>query len=126
MARPEHGGSAQPRGELNRIFLPTEQTQRVLHAVLNSSTYYQFYVAYSDGRHINPADVRDFMFAYGALGDELVEELVALSRRFEEATKQNTSLWRKSGLLIDSLDSRPLKPLIDEIDVKYRVGTDGQ
>lgn len=115
--------------------------------MLNSSTYYQFYVGYSDGRHINPADVRDFMFDFGAFGEELVEELVALSRRLEEATKRNTSLWRTSGLLIDSLDSRPLKPLIDEIDealashyrfvddeldlivnydVKYRVGTDDE
>jgi hypothetical protein len=30
--------------------------------------------------------------------------------------KNNTVLWRKSGLLIDSVDSRPLKPILDEID----------
>ena len=28
----------------------------------------------------------------------------------------NTSLWRKSGLLIESVDSRLTKPVIDEID----------
>jgi Eco57I restriction-modification methylase len=145
MARPEAGGPERVRGEVNSVFLPDERTQRVLYAVLNSSTYYQFYVAYSDGRHINPADVRDFMFDFDGLAGELAEELVALSQRLQEATRQHTSLWRKSGLLIDSLDSRPLKPLLDEIDavlaehyglseeeldfvvnydLKYRIGAD--
>jgi hypothetical protein len=29
---------------------------------------------------------------------------------------ENTGLWRKSGLLIESVDSRPTKSVIDEID----------
>ncbi|MGH3023565.1 MAG: Eco57I restriction-modification methylase domain-containing protein [Gaiellaceae bacterium] len=145
MARPEAGGPARVRGEVNSVFLPDERTQRVLHAVLNSSTYYQFYVAYSDGRHINQADVRDFMFDFSGIAGSIVDKLVALSHQLEEATREHTSLWRKSGLLIDSLDSRPLKPLLDEIDVvlaehyglsdteldflvnydlKYRIGSD--
>jgi hypothetical protein len=147
MARPESGGEPRVRGEVNSIYLPDERTQRVLHAVLNSSTYYQFYVAYSDGRHINPGDVRDFPFDFEAMSDEVVEELVELSRRLEDAARANTSLWRKSGLLIDSLDSRPLKSVLDEVDrvlanhygfseleldhlinydIKYRVGTDDE
>lgn len=28
----------------------------------------------------------------------------------------NTTEWRKSGLLIESVDSRPIKPLLDKID----------
>jgi len=87
------------------------------------------------------------MFDFDALGAERVDELVTLSQRLEEATRQHTSLWRKSGLLIDSLDSRPLKPILDEIDevlaehyglsdeeldcitsydIKYRIGTDDE
>jgi hypothetical protein len=145
MARPEAGGPARVRGEVNSVFLPDERTQRVLHAVLNSSTYYQFYVAYSDGRHINPADVRDFMFDFDGIAGSIADELVALSHQLEEATRAHTSLWRKSGLLIDSLDSRPLKPILDKIDaalaehyglsnteldfivnydLKYRIGSD--
>jgi hypothetical protein len=145
MARPEAGGPSRVRGEVNSVFLPDERTQRVLHAVLNSSTYYQFYVAYSDGRHINPADVRDFMFDFDGIASSIADKLVALSHQLEEATREHTSLWRKSGLLIDSLDSRPLKPLLDEIDsvlaehyglsdaeldfivnydLKYRIGSD--
>jgi hypothetical protein len=116
MARPEAGGAARPRGELNKIFLPDERTQRILHAVLNSSTYYQFYVAYSDGRHINPSDVQEFPFDLERLDGTIADQLVDLSRQLEREAARFTSHWRKSGLLIDSLDSRPLKPLIDQID----------
>ena len=39
-----------------------------------------------------------------------------LSKKLEDAMMANTGLWRKSGLLIESVDSRPTKPIIDEID----------
>ena len=116
MARPERGGPARVRGEVNSIFLADEETQRIFHAVLNSSSYYQFYVAYSDGRHINPGDVRDFPFDVARLGEARTKALLDLSSQLEEASREHTSLWRKSGLLIDSLDSRPLKPILDQID----------
>ena len=29
---------------------------------------------------------------------------------------EHTTQWRKSGLLIDSVNSKPCKPIIDEID----------
>jgi hypothetical protein len=42
--------------------LPNPTSMRVTHALLNSSTYYQFFTAYTDGRHINPSDVVDSPF----------------------------------------------------------------
>ena len=39
-----------------------------------------------------------------------------LSKKLEDAMMANIGLWRKSGLLIESIDSRPTKPVIDEID----------
>jgi len=117
----------------------------VLHAVLNSSTYLQFYYAYTDGRHINPSDVKDFPFDYEPMASSVRAKLVQLSKRLEFSMKENTSHWRKSGLLIESVDSRPTKPILDEIDrvladhygftdqeldfvinydIKYRMGAD--
>ena len=74
--------------------------------------------------------------------------LEVLSRQLEAAMEEHTSQWRKSGLLFDSVDSRPIKPILDEIDrtlalhygftdeeldfilnydIKYRMGgTDGE
>lgn len=116
MATPEHGGPARVRGEVNSIFLPDESWQRVTHALLNSSTYYQFFCTYTDGRHINPSDVREFPVNMDAFAPDVIKSLSDLSTRLEQSMKANISLWRKSGLLIESVDSRPTKPIIDEID----------
>jgi hypothetical protein len=72
--------------------------------------------------------------------------LLLLSAKLGQAMARNTTQWRKSGLLIDSVDSKPCKPIIDEIDrvlprhygftdeeldfiinydIKYRFGQDG-
>jgi len=89
---------------------------RVTHALLNSSTYYQFFTAYTDGRHINPSDVIDFPFDLNQIADPIRNSLNMLSKNLEDAMLENTGLWRKCGLLIESVDSRPTKPVIDEID----------
>jgi hypothetical protein len=115
-ARPEKGGPACVRGEVNSISASDEQARGVIHSVLNSSTYFQFFCAYTDGRHINPSDVTAFPFDINEVGDALAKRLRKLSDRLDSAMKNNTVLWRKSGLLIDSVDSRPLKPILDEID----------
>ena len=39
-----------------------------------------------------------------------------LSKKLEDAMLENTGLWRKIGLLIESVDSRLTNPVIDEID----------
>ena len=56
-----------------------------------------------------PIDIDSF-------SEDTVVELEELSKRLENAMIKHTSHWRKSGLLIDSVNSRPCKPIIDEID----------
>lgn len=145
-ARPEKGGPERIRGEVNSICLTSADQQRVVHAVLNSSTYHQFFCAYTDGRHINSSDVTDFPVNLDAVSKPTSDALVKLSGKLEKAMRDNTSHWRKSGLLIESVDSRQTKAILDEIDrvlakhygftdeeldfiinydVKYRMGQDG-
>src|SRR5262249_9580116 len=64
----------------------------------------------------NPSDVTDFQFDLNRIAKPSKESLVELSKKLEEAMAANTSLWRKSGLLIESVDSRLTKPVIDVID----------
>lgn len=116
MAHPEDGGPARIRGEVNGIRLASEVLRRVAHAILNSSTYIQFYCAYTDGRHINPSDVKDFPVGFNVLDAEVAAQLTALSGELEASMHDSTSLWRKSGLLIESVNSPATKPIIDEID----------
>lgn len=115
-ARPEKGGPLRIRGEVNTICFPDKQMRRVVHALLNSSTYYHFFAAYTDGRHINPSDVSDFPVNLASMDDSVKNSLIQLSEELEDSMRQNTSFWRKNGLLIESVDSPPTKPVLDEID----------
>jgi hypothetical protein len=115
-ARPEKGGPTRVRGEVNAICLPNSTSMRITHALLNSSTYYQFFTAYTDSRHINPSDVNDFPFDLNQTADPVKNSLTVLSKELEDSMIANTNLWRKSGLLIESVDSRSTKQIIDEID----------
>jgi hypothetical protein len=117
MAKPERGGPAKERGEVNRIYCASESAQRALHAILNSSLYYQFFCAFTDGRHLNPSDIREFPCDQAKFhGTKAGKTLAALSTTLEDSMRENTSFWRKSGLLIESVDSRKTKAIIDEID----------
>jgi hypothetical protein len=116
MARPEHGGPARVRGEVNEISFDDKSTRDVVHSILNSSTYYQFFCVYTDTRHINPSDVAEFPLNLESFGDQTRTSLSELSEALTRCFTANTTQWRKSRLLIDSIDSRPCKSVLDEID----------
>ena len=144
MARPEAGGAARVRGEVNEICFNDKLPRDVIHSVLNSSTYYQFFCVYTDTRHINPSDVAEFPLNFDAFDERIRARLAELSVALTRCFNAHTTQWRKSGLLIDSVDSRPCKPVLDEVDrllarhykfteleldfiinydIKYRMGT---
>ena len=145
MVRPERGGPARPRGELLNISLPNAGHQRVAHAMLNSSTFYTYFCFTTDGRHINPSDVKLFPSGIDRLDRGRADNLRRASIDLEASFRRNTSAVRKSGLLIDSVDVSKAKPSIDPIDrilaahygftdeeldfivnydIKYRLGAD--
>ncbi len=116
MARPENGGKERERGELNRIYLASAHHERVTHAMLNSTSFAVFFWAFSDGRHINPSDAKLFAAGLDRMGTPIGNDLAKLSQRLDSGIHKHKSLWRKSGLLIDTFDSAAVKPIIDEID----------
>ena len=116
MARPEKGGAPRVRGEVNSVGFDDKLNRQVVYSVLNSSIYYQFFCTYTDTRHINPSDVMEFPLDLAAFSNETKTKLNALSAKLTKCFASHTTHWRKSGLLIDSLDSKPCKTIIDEID----------
>ena len=116
LARPEKGGPPHIRGEVNSIGFARDDLCRFAHAWLNSSTYYIFFCAYTDTRYINPSDVAEFPVDFRRLLPERGKEIEDLSAKLSKCAKANTTKWRKSGLLIDSVDMKPCKTTIDEID----------
>ena len=116
MARTEDGNEERVRGEVKTIYTGDEGLRHVIHALLNSSTYFLYFNAHSDGRHINPADVYDYPFKFNSFSAYTVAQLKRLSEQLQFWMINHTSHWRKSGLLIDSVNSKPCKPILDEID----------
>jgi hypothetical protein len=112
MARPERGGPARLRGEVNQIAFDDKPTCHVAHAILNSSLYYQFFCTYTDTRHINPSDVSEFPLDVDTISSSRRAKLAELSGKLTECFAAHTSHWRKSGLLIDSTGE--WKPLITQ------------
>jgi hypothetical protein len=116
LARPEAGGKDRIRGEVNVIYCRDETAQRSLHAILNSSTWYLFFTTFTDGRHVNPSDVKGFPCDLSGMPPATHSKLKKLSEQLESAMLEHTSFRRKSGLLIESVDSRETKPILDQID----------
>ena len=116
MARPESGGKARIRGEVLNITAKSDEEARILHAILNSSTFYLYFTTFTDGRHINPGDVKAFPFDMAHVSSTMRNALVELSKELEADNERNKRVWRKSGLLIDSIDSAASKPILDKID----------
>jgi hypothetical protein len=102
-ARPEAGGEVRPRGELNAVLVMNAKYRRAVHAILNSSTYYAFFCVHTDGRHINPSDVRDFPLTLEAFEPVTLNELDRLSESLARSLNSNVTVWRKSGLLITAV-----------------------
>ncbi len=71
---------------------------------------------YTDTRHINPSDVAEFPLNFDAFDERVRTRLSELSVTLTRCFNAHTTQWRKSGLLIDSVDSRPCKPVLDEVD----------
>ena len=118
MAKPEDGGPDRIRGEVNEIRFHDRDMCRLVHAVLNSSTYYQFFCTYTDTRHINPSDVSGFPLDPTNFRKDTREKLNELSGKLTKCFAAHKTVWRKSGLLIDSIDSKSCKAVVDEIDIE--------
>jgi hypothetical protein len=116
MARPEVGGKPRVRGEVIDISFDEKAVRDTVHALLNSSTYYQFFCTYTDTRHINPSDVRTYPLDLSTFSDETIRSLIESSAQLGKCFALHTTQWRKSGLLIDSVDSKFCKPIIDVVD----------
>jgi len=116
LARPQDGGEPRIRGEVNNIGFDYRMAQNVVHCVLNSAVYYQYFCAYTDTRHINPSDVRQFPLDLASFSDAMKSDLAVVSGNLSKCFRRHTTQWRKSGLLIDSIETKLCKRQIDEID----------
>jgi hypothetical protein len=139
----------QGKSEDYKEFRFIDDEQRSIVALLNSSLFYWFWRAHSDGFHCGYGDV--FLMPYRRPMDEKIRtHLLTLQRQLMQAlqdTSTEKSIKTKAGVIrYQEFTVKSTKPIIDEIDralaqhygftaeeldfiinydIKYRMGRDG-
>ena len=93
-ARPENGGAPRVRGEVNSIGFDDKLNRQVVYTVLNSSMYYQFFCIYTDTRHINPSDVKEFPLDLAAFSNDTKTKLNGLSAKLTKCLAAHSTQSR--------------------------------
>ncbi|HVB24808.1 MAG TPA: DNA methyltransferase [Ktedonobacteraceae bacterium] len=135
----------------NYLFFATSEQRELAVAVLSSTLFYWYFILTTNGRDLNPSDLKDFPLSLIDIKKEHNQQLLALSVQLMHDYRLNKQEKKKvSGLtgdiLYEEFYPRLSKPIIDEIDrmlaqhygftdeeldfitnydIKYRMGRDG-
>ena len=106
------------------VYFPDKKTANICSAILNSSLFYLYFVAFGDCFHLSDSLVANFPIPHAALNDprliELNKELMADLKR-NSATKTITTRDKKTKTVKDTIsyaefDARSSKSIIDKVD----------
>ena len=109
MGAPAHG---------RYFYFDTEDTTRVCFALMNSSLFYSYFIAYGDCFHLSDALAMNFPISQDIICDK---EIIELSKRLQvdlDKYSERKSIATKSGDEIEYAEFKVSnsKPLIDKID----------
>ena len=139
------------RSEDYKVFSFRSAAEAILGAaVLNSTTFYLFYLTYSDAYHCGRELILSFPFDFSTVNDAVANRLWELNQDLMRNMKVNAIRrrieYRTGWIEYDEFYPRLSKPIIDEIDrvlaqhygftdeeldfiinydIKYRMGQDG-
>lgn len=65
--------------ELKQYYLPDNSTQKVIYCLLNSSTFYYYWILTSDCWHVTNSDINSFKFDMTLLNDNQINQLCELA-----------------------------------------------
>jgi hypothetical protein len=106
--RPAHG---------RILYFENPSKKKAIFAMLNSSLFYCWYTAFSDGFHLTDNMVKKLPVREGIVNDNV---LMSISDKLEEHIKNNSFITTRNTALDDiELESFRInlsKPIIDEID----------
>jgi len=106
------------------VYFPDKKTANICCAILNSSLFYLYFIAFGDCFHLSDSLVANFPIPPAALNDprlvELNKELMADLKR-NSATKTITTRDKKTKTIKDTIsyaefDARSSKSIIDKVD----------
>jgi len=100
------------------FYCPDGGTAQLVAAVLNSSLFYSYFVAYGDCFHLNDSTVQNFRLAAGTLRDPELAKLGTKLMADLRANAHRSTIRTSDGYTIgyDAFAVSRSKPIIDEID----------
>ena len=136
--------------QIKKLLLPNKADASVIVAVLNSSTFYWWFLILSDCRHLNMREVNNFPLGFDRMSVALKSELANLADSlmvdFKQHKKRKEACYKTTGkVAYDAYYPKYSKPVIDAIDrllathygfteeeldfiinydIKYRMGVD--
>jgi hypothetical protein len=107
--------------ELKDITVSSEVEKNTLAAVLNSSLFFWFFIAFSDCRNVNSREILKLPCDLSKMDNDLKKQLTKLAKRLMTDLESNSVFLqrndKRAGVLeIQSFQPRASKPIIDEID----------
>jgi hypothetical protein len=95
-------------------------TLKITVALLNSSTYYWYYVMHSDARTNNPSDLKEFPIDIESLSGNLKKKLILECEKLMKDLDRNSIMqpakYQTGNVEFQQFFPQKSKPIIDEID----------
>jgi hypothetical protein len=100
------------------LYFDDESRAKVAFAILHSSLFYSFYIAYGDCFHVSDALVTSFHVPPAAFEDKSLQSLATKLMRDLERNSEKKTINTKDGDKISYAEFRigESKPILDEID----------
>lgn len=96
-------------------------TLKIAVALLNSSTYYWYYVMHSDARTNNPSDLKEFPIDIDSLSEKTKKKLIASSEKLMKDLDKNSIMqearYQTGDVEFQQFFPQKSKQYIDEIDI---------
>lgn len=96
------------------------KTLKITVALLNSSTYYWYYIMHSDARTNNPSDLKEFPIDLENISDNLKRKLLIecdkLMKDLDKNSIMQPAKYQTGNVEFQQFFPQKSKPIIDEID----------
>lgn len=96
------------------------KTLKITVALLNSSTYYWYYIMHSDARTNNPSDLKEFPIDIENISDNLKKKLLIecdkLMKDLDKNSIMQPAKYQTGNVEFQQFFPQKSKPIIDEID----------
>jgi len=105
----------------NYLYFSNKEERDMAVAILSSTLFYWYFIFTTNGRDLNPSDLRDFPLTISKLSKESQLKLMNLSHRLMEDYRLNKVEKNKTSTLTGQITyeefyPRLSKPIIDKID----------